>query len=96
MGCCVQATPNWMTTILLALLLTLLTYKLMDRAVATWRKENLEFKRAAANSDATEPLLQGGAQEHQQILHQAFAPTGDPLPPPFPFYTVRLLPTSPD
>ncbi len=76
-----------MTTILLAALLTLLTYKLVDRAVVTWRKENLEFKRAAAGSsqdgsDPSEPLLRKGPQEQQEILNEAFAPERTPLPPP--------------
>ncbi|EIE22493.1 hypothetical protein COCSUDRAFT_47913 [Coccomyxa subellipsoidea C-169] len=78
-----KATPNWMTTILLAALLTLLTYKLVDRAVVTWRKENLEFKRAAAGSsqdgsDPSEPLLRKGPQEQQEILNEAFAPEQSP------------------
>lgn len=77
-----QATPNWLTTILLALLLTLLTYKLVDRAVVTWRKENLQFKRVSASTedDPSQPLLQGSSQEsleshnQQEILNRAFAP----------------------
>ena len=77
-----QATPNWLTTILLAILLTLLTYKLVDRAVVTWRKENLQFKRAGASTedDPSQPLLEGDPQQsldplsQQEILNRAFAP----------------------
>lgn len=79
-----------MTTILLAVLLSLLTYKLVDRALVTWRKENADFKRVAAataggpdaTAEATRPLLQGDALEHQEILNSAFAPDGDRLCPP--------------
>ena len=85
-----------MTTILLAILLTLLTYKLVDRAVATWRKENLEFRRAAANKEISEPLLQEGAQEHQQILNQAFAPTRNAHPASLPLLHVFFVPRASD
>jgi peptidoglycan/LPS O-acetylase OafA/YrhL len=69
-----QATPNWMTTVLLAILLTLLTYKLVVRSLITWRKENNKI--AAAREGITEPLLQGNGdgQTHQEILNRAFQP----------------------
>ncbi|BDA43515.1 probable sulfite exporter TauE/SafE family protein 3 [Coccomyxa sp. Obi] len=77
-----KATPNWLTTILLAALLTLLTYKLVDRAVLTWRKENLQLKhaKARAEDESSQPLLHGVPQQsleshnQQEILNRAFAP----------------------
>lgn len=64
--------PNWITTILLAALLTLLTYKLAARSLITWRKEN--DARRPDQADATQPLLQGEQREnsHQEILNRAF------------------------
>ena len=83
-----QATPNWMTTILLAALLTALTWKLATRAAATWRKESAAYQKGDAELE--QPLLQagelpGGAAgripTHQEILNNAFRSTSARLCP---------------
>jgi hypothetical protein len=76
----VQATPNWMTTILLAALLTALTWKLATRAVTTWRKESAALQKDTGELE--QPLLRqaGGSPDdsagriptHQEILNNAF------------------------
>jgi len=39
----VQILPSWMTTVLLALLLTFISYKLLVRGFITWHSESTEF-----------------------------------------------------
>lgn len=66
-----QALPSWMTTILLAALLTFISYKLLARGFITWRDESSEAKHHKSG-EATEPLLQGNddATEGQSGKHQ--------------------------
>lgn len=51
--------PNWLTTVLLALLLTFISYKLVVRGVITWQKESAEQLTIPVDDQITQPLLQG-------------------------------------
>ena len=46
-----QIMPAWITTTLLALLLTLLSYKLLKRGASTYRQESRNFQAAAAAAE---------------------------------------------
>ena len=75
-----QAMPNWLTTVLLAMLLTVLTCKLSVRGFITWRKETAVAEKEH-DSEAAEPLLQhdsGEPSAHQhEALHDAFRSNGE-------------------
>lgn len=75
-----QAMPNWLTTVLLAMLLTVLTWKLSVRGFITWRKETAVSKKER-DSEAAEPLLQHDAGDHSshqhEPLHDAFRSNGE-------------------
>ena len=76
-----QAMPNWLTTVLLAMLLTVLTWKLSIRGFLTWRKETAASEKER-DSEAAEPLLQNSAGEHSphqhEALNDAFRSSGEP------------------
>ena len=76
-----QAMPNWLTTVLLAMLLTVLTWKLSGRAFTTWRKETAASEKER-DAEAAEPLLQNSAGEHSshqhEALNDAFRSNGEP------------------
>jgi len=80
---CAQASPNWLTTAVLATLLAALTWKLAVRAAITWRRES-ELAAAggagAGGADAdglTQRLLaEEGAAEH---VAESFDPPA-PMP----------------
>lgn len=76
-----QAMPNWLTTVLLAMLLTVLTWKLSIRGFLTWRKETAASEKER-DSEAAEPLLQNSVGEHSshqhEALHSAFRSNGEP------------------
>ena len=82
-GLTMQAMPNWLTTVLLALLLTVLTWKLSARAFTTWRKETAASEKER-DSEAAEPLLHDAAGEHSshqhEALNDAFRSNGEPPP----------------
>ena len=77
-----QAIPNWLTTVLLAILLTMLTWKLSARGILTWRKETADAQQQC-DSEAAQPLLQderGDPSTHShEALNEAFHSNG-PLP----------------
>ena len=77
----VQAMPNWLTTVLLAILLTVLTWKLSFRGFMTWRKETADAQKAR-DSEAGQPLLQDAPAEHVThhhiVLQDAFRNNGVP------------------
>lgn len=79
-----QAMPNWLTTVLLAILLTVLTWKLSFRGLLTWRKETAEADKQR-DAEAAQPLLQGRARmqsaDHHEGLHDVFRSNGDTLCP---------------
>ena len=62
----VQVLPPWLTTVLLAALLLLLSSKLVHRGVLTYRSETKARRAAAADAEQTSaleaPLLNEGAQ----------------------------------
>ena len=76
-----QAMPNWLTTVLLAMLLTVLTWKLSVRGFITWRKETAASIKER-DSEAAEPLLQDSMGEpslhSHEALHDAFRANGTP------------------
>ena len=49
-----QTFPNWLTTILLGLLLAYISWKLLARGIITWSKESDEQETLA---DEEQPLL---------------------------------------
>ena len=53
-----QAFPNWLTTILLALLLTFISYKLIMRGLITWQKESAQIKLGDSQGPDLRPLLE--------------------------------------
>lgn len=53
-----QAFPNWLTTILLALLLTFISYKLIMRGLITWEKESAQIKLEDSQGAHLRPLLE--------------------------------------
>ena len=53
-----QAFPNWLTTILLALLLTFISYKLIMRGLITWQKESAQIKLQDSQGANLQPLLE--------------------------------------
>ncbi len=74
-----QAIPNWLTTVLLAILLTVLTWKLSSRGFMTWRKETADAQKLR-DSAAAQPLLQDAPGEHVThhhiVLQDAFRSNG--------------------
>ena len=78
-----QAMPNWLTTVLLAILLTVLTWKLSVRGFMTWRKETAEAEKQR-DSEIAEPLLQdkmrGPSSDYHDDLHAAFRSNGESMP----------------
>ena len=62
----VQVLPPWLTTVLLAALLLLLSSKLVHRGVLTYRSETKARRAAAADAEQTSaleaPLLNEGVQ----------------------------------
>lgn len=78
-----QASPNWLTTLVLAALLAALTWKLAVRAGITWQRESeaLEAARAAAGApDLARPLL-AEAGERVPVAESFEAETYDPPTP---------------
>lgn len=63
--------PTWLTTILLAILLTSVSYKLVVRGVICWRQETTEHAHELDGEPSRQPLL----SEHQDE-----APDGDFCP----------------
>ena len=72
--------PNWLTTVLLAMLLTVLTWKLSVRGFMTWRKETVEAEKQR-DSEIAEPLLQDKmprpSLDYHEELHAAFRSSGE-------------------
>ena len=61
-----QASPNWLTTAVLAVLLAALTWKLGVRAAITWRRESEQQAAEKLAEDAPglmQPLLENGELE---------------------------------
>ena len=81
-ACLAQAIPNWLTTILLAILLTMLTWKLTCRGFLTWRKETADAQQQC-DSEAAQPLLQDGQRDpsahSHEALNEAFRSNGESL-----------------
>ncbi|CAK0781249.1 hypothetical protein CVIRNUC_005324 [Coccomyxa viridis] len=65
-----KAIPNWLTTVLLAILLTMLTWKLTCRGFLTWRKETADAQQQC-DSEAAQPLLQDGQRDPSAHSHEA-------------------------
>ena len=63
--------PAWMTTVLLGLLLTFITYKLVVRGVITWRHESEEKH---DEEHQRQPLL-----DHDESSESDQAPSGEPI-----------------
>lgn len=73
--CIVQLSPGWLTTFLLALLMTFMTWKLAHRGIATWKAETKQHHQEdvspvepsvgddAAPADLSQPLLSPGPGE---------------------------------
>ncbi len=72
-----QASPNWLTTLVLAVLLAALTWKLAVRAVITWRRESeLAAAGGAGAAGLTQRLLaEEAATEHVAESFDPPAPT---------------------
>ena len=81
-ACLAQAIPNWLTTVLLAILLTMLTWKLTSRGFLTWRKETADAQEQC-DSEAAQPLLQDGHRDvsthSHEALNEAFRSNGQYL-----------------
>ena len=79
-----QASPNWLTTLVLSVLLAALTWKLAVRAGITWQRESeaLAAARAAAGApELARPLL---AEEAGGRVPVAESFEAEPYDPPTP------------
>lgn len=79
-----QASPNWLTTLVLSALLAALTWKLAVRAGITWQRESeaLAAAHAAAGApDLARPLLAEEAGERVPVAESFEAETYDPPTP---------------
>ena len=79
-----QASPNWLTTLVLAVLLAALTWKLAVRAGITWQRESeaLAAARAAAGApDLARPLLAEEAGGRVPVAESFEAEAYDPPTP---------------
>ena len=79
-----QASPNWLTTLVLSVLLGALTWKLAVRAGITWQHESeaLDAARASAGApDLARPLLGDEASGRVPVAESFEAETYDPPTP---------------
>ena len=86
-----QLSPGWLTTFLLALLMTFMTWKLAVRGVTTWKLETKQMAAVqpppaagaaeAVPDDLTQPLLSTVASDVRSIPLAPTPPPGDPLQP---------------
>ena len=79
-----QASPNWLTTLVLAVLLAALTWKLAVRAGITWQRESeaLAAARAAEGApDLARPLLAEDGGARVPVAESFEAETFDPPTP---------------
>ena len=73
-----QVLPSWLTTVLLALLLTFISYKLITRGFITWHSESLAQQHQRLDVDGQDdgleqPLLQDGGTESPTEGERGFA-----------------------
>lgn len=79
-----KISPAWLAAALLALLITVITWKLATRASITWRRESealakTNYASSAAAPDVEQPLLQQHGEEDPQVQGSSAQPYGSDI-----------------